>query len=148
MSHAIFFNTPSFLLPRDDVLHERHVLLSAVDIVLADCARAPWSPQRHLDRIRRIELDDLEDRVLLDTVETRHRGAVQRAERLEATLGVFVGEDDIEREEEWAGVLAGDELGDLADGACHRLPTSEQRRMATQIGPALMFDTSREASVP
>src|SRR6185503_20483325 len=61
-------------------------------------------------------------------VEPSHRGAIERAAGHEGPVGRLVREHDVEREQERPRVLAGDERGDLADGA-HPGPWHHRTRL-------------------
>ena len=92
------------------------MLLGTEGVALAAGALPPTPAHRHLERHRRVEEHRHQDVLDRDAVEARELLRCQRAARLDLLVGRLAVEDDVEGELERPGILAADDLGQLAQG--------------------------------
>jgi len=91
-------------------------LLSAEGVAFAARALLPAPLDRHLEGHGGVEEHRDQDVVLRDVVEPGQLLGRQRATLLDLLVGRLAVEQDVEGELERAGILAADDLGQLAQG--------------------------------
>lgn len=95
----------------DGETHQRRMLLRTIDVALTEIARRNGADDGTLDRLSRVEVDNLDNVVRLDVIEITESLLGDRLSSLHLIVYIEVLEDDIEGDLIGTRVLAPDDGG-------------------------------------